>query len=279
MRHALAPEMPLVHLDPGVLAQFVDGHEIEPESHHHLNACELCRTRASDARLLRSLLATNQGGSPTTTVPLDAATIAGYHDQSLPNEQMRAVDRRLLIDDKVLLELIELRIGLHAGLRAPAPPTHLVGRAAARFSTGQSDHSLRIASLGTLMIDWNSDLPAFHFHAATPENVASIGTAQVNSSINDSGSFPKPVARREIKMHAGRHTLRVRIAAGNRIELFVFDEQHFRPADGVTVSFEPEDDSARRTTTRHAGVASFELPRGPARLLIDAGDRWVLEIR
>lgn len=279
MRQALAPEMPLVHLDPAVLALYVDGREIEPENHFHLGTCELCRTRASDARLLRSLLANNHGKSPTTTVPLDVATIAGYHDQALPNEEMAAVDRRLLTDDKVLLELIELRIGLHAGLRAASPPAHLAARAAARFSTGQSEQSMRIASLGTLMVDWKSELPAFHFHAATPENVASINATPANTSINNSGSFPKPVARREITLHAGRHTLRIRIAEGNRIELFVFDEQHFRPADGISVSFEPEDGDSKRITTRNSGVAGFELPHGHARMLVDAGDRWVLEIR
>ncbi|MDH3588185.1 MAG: hypothetical protein OEQ74_02150 [Gammaproteobacteria bacterium] len=279
MRHALAPEMPLVHLDPEVLASYVDGREVESEQLYHLKTCELCRTRASDARLLRALLVGNREEGVGTTVPLDAATIAGYHDQSLPADQMAAVDRRLLADDNVLLELIELRIGLHAGLRAATPQTHLVSRIAARFSTGQSKQSLRIASLGTMIIDWNSELPAFHYHPATPENVASITAAQDNPTINNSGSFPAPVAKREVDLHAGRNTLRLRIVPGNKLELFVFDEQNFRPANGISITFEPEKGVGRQTATRNSGIVAFELSPGPARLLIDAGDRWVLELR
>ncbi|MDH3767646.1 MAG: hypothetical protein OES99_04245, partial [Gammaproteobacteria bacterium] len=113
----------------------------------------------------------------------------------------------------------------------------------------------------------------------TPENVASITMPKADPAINDSGSFPAPIARREISLHAGRHTLRVRIAPPNQLEIFVFDEQHFRPAGGVKISLEPESGVGRQTATRQAGIASFDLQPSPARLLIDAGDRWVLEMR
>ncbi len=279
MKYLLAKEIPLVHLDPGVIAQYVDARPIDENSQRHLAACELCRTRASDGRLLRALIARRRDNMPRTSIPLDAATLAGYNDQSLPADQMSAVDRRLLADDNALLELIELRIGLHSGLRAGSVQAQLVAKTAATFSNTQPQHSGRIASLGTLLIDWDSELPAFHFHPATPETVVSIGNTPSNPSVNDSGSYPAPVARRELSLHAGRHTLRVRFAAGNRLELFVFDEQNFRPANGIQVSFEPETGTSARMATRHSGIVGFELKSGPARLLIDAGDRWVLELR
>lgn len=278
MRPALAHDIPRVHLDPEVVASYVDGREVDVAALEHLASCELCRTRAGDARLLRALLGVRHDESPTTSVPLDAATIAGYHDQSLPRDQMAAVDRRLLADDEVLLELIELRIGLHSGLRASAPQTNLVARVAAGFGQGVSQQSLRIASLGTLIVDWQSELPAFHFHPATPETIASKRN-QSETGINDSGSYPAPVARRQVDLHAGRHTLRVRIAPMNKLELFVFDEQNFRPANGISVELEPEQGVGRQTVTRSTGIVAFELMQGPARILIDAGDRWVLELR
>lgn len=284
MSALLAPVAAPVHTTPELIARHVDGREIPPDSYRHIRDCELCRARASDARLLRALLA----GKDSTTeaqraIPLDAATIAGYHDQALPADQLAAVDRLLLRDDSALLEIIEMRLALNAALRADNPDTQLVARTAAAFATAQEPQSLSVAALGTLIIDRDSQVPVFHFHDATPENLACMdgpgrNRAPEHPHVNDSGSFPAPAARREVALHAGRHTIRVRIG-DDRIELFVFDEQNFRPANGVQIAREPDDNAVVRHTTGQSGSVSFRLPAGHARLSIDAGDRWLLELR
>lgn len=276
MRAMRAPVVSAAHMEPETLARFVDGRETPAAALHHLRECELCRARASDARLLRALIAGAPGpAATTTTIPLDSCTVAGYHDQGLPPDQMAAVDRRLLRDDAALLELIELRLGLNAARRAHEPDAHLVAQTAAAFSTGQSPRSQRIASLGTLIIVRGGQVPMFHFHSATPEGIASSRAA----TGNDSGSYPAPAPRREQTLHAGRHSLRVRIAPDARLEFFVFDEQHFRPANGVQVACEPERGQSIIRGTSPAGFVAIPLPEGHARVLIDAGDRWLLELR
>lgn len=276
MRAMLAPAMPLAHVDPETLAGYVDGRETPNESLRHLRECKLCRARASDARLLRSLIAGGRSSEAgAAAIPLDASTLAGYHDQALAAEQMAAVDRRMLRDESALLELIELRLGLNSARRADEPDAQLVARVAAAFATGQSPQSGRIASLGTLVIDRGAQLPVFRYFTATPEGLA----GQAGKPANDSGCYPAPAARREQSLRAGRHTLRVRIAPGARLELFVFDEQHFRPANGVQVSCAPETGAPTRRATNQAGFVAFELPAGHARMQIDAGDRWLLELR
>lgn len=275
MRAMRAPALSAAHVEPETLARFVDGRDTPAEALHHLRDCELCRARASDARLLRSLIAGAPATTAPSTVPLDPCTVAGYHDQALPADQMAAVDRRLLRDDAALLELIELRLGLNAARRADAPDAQLVAQTAAAFSSGQSPQSQRAASLGTLIVDRGAQVPVFHFHSATPEGLAAHGPSQTN----DSGSYPAPAARREQTLHAGRHTLRVRISPERRLEFFVFDEQHFRPANGVQVACEPDQGTTTLRATNQTGFVAFRLPDGHARLLIDAGDRWLLELR
>jgi len=285
MSALLAPAAAPVHTAPELIARHVDGREIPPDAYRHIRDCELCRARASDARLLRALLAGDDCTTETQrSIPLDAGTIAGYHDQALPADQLAAIDRLLLRDDSALLEIIEMRLALNASLRADTPDTRLVARTAAEFATAQEPQSVSVAALGTLIIDRDSPMPAFHFHDATPENLAGLDgqgrkAPADHPEINDSGSFPAPAARREVTLHAGRHTMRIRIGADERIELFIFDEQNFRPANGVQVTCEADNESPRRRTTGQSGATAFELPSGHARLLIDAGDRWLLELR
>lgn len=275
MRAMLAPTASLTHIDPETLARYVDGRDTPNEALHHLRACSLCRARASDARLLRALIAGKPSAPAAAAIPLDASTLAGYHDQALAPDQMAAIDRRLLRDDEALLELLELRLGLNAAQRAEALDAKLLAIAATAFATAQSPQTLRVASLGTMVIDRNAELPTFHFYSATPEGIA----GSTRAAANDSGSYPAPAARREQTLHAGRHTIRVRIAPGERIVFFVFDEQYFRPAQGVRMTCAPETGSPTCRATNQAGVVLFELPAGHARLQIDAGDRWLLELR
>lgn len=275
---ALRPVQHNPHIDPETLARYVDGRDTDGEGLRHLRHCELCRARANDARLLRALIAGGNSSHPSAAIPLDAATLAGYHDQALPADQMTAVDRRLLRDDSALLELIELRLGLNGARRAEALDAQVVARAASAFATGQSAQSQRVASLGTIIVDREADRPVFRFHAATPEKLVS-SPASVTAAPGGSGSYPAPAARRELALPAGRHTFRVRMTAAGRIEFFVFDEQHFRPANGVQISCEPEQGATTRRATSQSGFAAFELPRCHARLRIDAGDRWLIELR
>ncbi|NND60478.1 MAG: hypothetical protein HKN49_09450 [Gammaproteobacteria bacterium] len=285
MSVSLAPLPAPAHVAPELLASHVDGRDIPPEARMHIARCDLCRARASDARLLRALLAgSGQAAETHSTIPLDAMTLAGYHDQVLPAEQLAAVDRLLLRDEGALLELIELRLAINASQRAERPDTRLLARTAAAFATARPVQTTRVASLGTLIIDRDSEIPAFHFYDATPESLASDdGPGRTVTGLapqaNDSGSFPAPAARRELNLPAGRHTLRLRMTLGGQIEMFVFDEQHFRPANGVQVTCEPDGGELQRKATPQSGTVSFALPPDHARLLIDAGDRWLLELR
>lgn len=284
MRASLASLPPPAHVSPEMLALHVDGRDVPTEVRRHIARCRLCCARASDARLLRALLGGTGKGETGNTIALDPATLASYHDQVLPTDQLAAVDRLLLRSNAGLLELIELRLALNASQRAERPDSQLIAETAARFAAGKSDRPGRIATLGTLIIDRDSEIPAFHFHDATPENLASVdGPGRtmpvIPRPVNDSGSFPAPPARRELALPAGRHTIRLRMTLGGFLELFVFDEQHFRPANGVRVGCEPETGASQQRHTNQAGTVRFELPPGHARLLIDAGDHWLLELR